>query len=100
MSSRVIELLRSMELFGELADSELGRVARLLKELKASENEIIFEQGDTGDALYIVLSGRVRIARHCPQKNWKPSLSCCVSGVWRKPKCCAARVIPATRCSL
>ena len=62
MASRVIELLRSMELFGELADNELGKIARLLKELKAAENEIIFEQGDAGDALYIVLSGRVRIA--------------------------------------
>jgi CRP-like cAMP-binding protein/CO dehydrogenase nickel-insertion accessory protein CooC1 len=62
MASRVIELLRSMELFSELADSELGKIARLLKELKAAENEIIFQQGELGDALYIVLSGRVRIA--------------------------------------
>jgi CRP-like cAMP-binding protein len=62
MPSRVIELLRSMDLFTELTDSELNKVARLLKELKVSENEVIFQQGDTGDALYIVLSGRVRIA--------------------------------------
>lgn len=62
MGSRVIELLRSMELFAELADAELAKVGRLLKELKASENEIIFQQGEAGDALYIVLSGRVRIA--------------------------------------
>ena len=62
MGSRVIELLRSMELFSELGDSELGKIARLLKELKAAENDIIFQQGEVGDALYIVLSGRVRIA--------------------------------------
>src|SRR5690348_7755280 len=62
MPSRVIELLRSMDLFSELADSELNKVARVLKELKVSENEVIFEQGESGDALYIVLSGRVRIA--------------------------------------
>lgn len=62
MASRVIELLRSMDLFAELPDDELSRVARMLKELKASENELIFQQGDVGDALYIVLNGRVRIA--------------------------------------
>lgn len=62
MASRVIELLRSMDLFDELTDAELNKIARLLKEVKASENDVIFEQGEAGDALYIVLSGRVRIA--------------------------------------
>src|ERR671933_1583575 len=62
MSSRVLELLRSMDLFGDLGESELSRIARLLKEHKVSENEVIFNQGDPGDGLYIVLQGRVRIA--------------------------------------
>src|SRR5260370_37942681 len=62
MSSRVIDVLRSTELFAELADTELAKIARLLKELKISENELIFSQGDPGDGLYIVLHGRVRIA--------------------------------------
>jgi CRP-like cAMP-binding protein len=62
MSSRIIELLRSSELFAELADAELEKIARALKEVKFNENESIFQQGDPGDALYIVLSGRVRIA--------------------------------------
>jgi CRP-like cAMP-binding protein/MinD-like ATPase involved in chromosome partitioning or flagellar assembly len=62
MSSRVIELLRSTDLFGELADAELAKIARLLKEVKVAENAAIFQQGDPGDALYIVLHGRVRIA--------------------------------------
>jgi CRP-like cAMP-binding protein len=62
MSQRVLELLRSMDLFGELAESELSKVARLLKEKRVSENEVIFNQGDPGDGLYIILQGRVRIA--------------------------------------
>jgi CRP-like cAMP-binding protein len=62
MSSRVIDLLRAMDLFGGLDDSELAKVARLLKEVKVAENGAIFDQGDPGDALYIVLQGRVRIA--------------------------------------
>src|SRR5689334_21029918 len=62
MPSRVIELLRSMDLFGELPEPELNKIARLLKEVKAAENDVIFVQGEPGDALYIVLTGRVRIA--------------------------------------
>jgi CRP-like cAMP-binding protein len=62
MSSQVIELLRSMDLFAELNDEELAKIARILKEHKASENEVIFSQGEPGDALYVILQGRVRIA--------------------------------------
>jgi CRP-like cAMP-binding protein len=51
-----------MDLFAELPDDELARIARLLKERKISENEEIFAQGEAGDAMYIILHGRVRIA--------------------------------------
>src|ERR1700738_2114187 len=62
MSSRVIDLLRSMDLFTDLPVLELNKIARLLKEHKIAENEVIFAQGEPGDGLYIILQGRVRIA--------------------------------------
>src|SRR6266550_8262596 len=62
MSSRVLDLLRSMDLFNDLPDEELTRVARLLKEHKFDENDLIFAQDEVGDGLYIILQGRVRIA--------------------------------------
>src|SRR6202171_4150219 len=62
MPARVLDLLRSMDLFAELPDDELARIARLLKERKISENEEIFAQGETGDGMYVILQGRVRIA--------------------------------------
>src|SRR5437870_4188105 len=62
MSSRVLDLLRSMDLFSDLPDEELSRVARVLKERKISENELIFARGDAADGLFIILQGRVRIA--------------------------------------
>ena len=61
-SARVIELLQKMDLFADLADDELARVARVLKEQRIAENSLIFSEGDAGDGLYIVLQGRVRIA--------------------------------------
>ncbi|MCA1648521.1 MAG: cyclic nucleotide-binding domain-containing protein [Chloroflexi bacterium] len=61
-SSRVLDLLRSMDLFADLPDEELAKIARLLKERKIAENGVVFAQDDPGDGLYIVLQGRVRIA--------------------------------------
>ena len=48
MSPRVLDLLRSMDLFADLPDEELAKIARLLKEHKIAENEVIFAQDDTG----------------------------------------------------
>src|SRR6267143_6963711 len=62
MSSKVLDLLRSMDLFTDLPDNELNKIARLLKEHKFAENELIFAQGETGDGMYVILQGRVRIA--------------------------------------
>src|ERR1700730_10601986 len=62
MLSQVLDLLRSMDLFTDLGDDELGKIARLLKENKIAENGEIFSQGDSGDGLYVVLHGRVKIA--------------------------------------
>ncbi len=59
---RVLELLRSMDLFTDLPDEELAKIARLLKEHKIAENDLIFSQGEPGNGLYIILHGRVRIA--------------------------------------
>src|SRR5207237_10257563 len=62
MASRVVELLQTMDVFADLGEPELNKIARLLKEQKFAENELIFAEGEPGDALYIVLHGRVRIA--------------------------------------
>ncbi|MDQ3808772.1 MAG: cyclic nucleotide-binding domain-containing protein, partial [Chloroflexota bacterium] len=66
MATRVLDLLRGMDLFADVDSNELGRIARLLKEQKLRENETIFAQNDVGDALYIVLQGRVRISTTDP----------------------------------
>jgi CRP-like cAMP-binding protein len=62
MRSRTIELLSSMNLFVDLSDEQVAKIARLLRDQKFAENDVIFRQGDPGDALYIVLDGRVRIS--------------------------------------
>jgi CRP-like cAMP-binding protein len=36
-------------------------MAELLEEINVAENEIIFEEGDLGDSLYIVVTGKVKV---------------------------------------
>jgi CRP-like cAMP-binding protein len=62
MASPIVALLRKMDLFADLSDDALVKIGKLLKEQKFAENEMIFAQDDQGDALYIVLQGRVRIS--------------------------------------
>ena len=59
---KLTDVLRTMEIFSELSDVELERVGKLFRERRASENTVLFRQGDVGDCLYIVQEGRVKIA--------------------------------------
>lgn len=61
MASRIVELLRKVGIFERLPESELVKISKLLKERKLSANQVLFYEGDTGDAMYIVSQGRVRV---------------------------------------
>lgn len=58
-----IKQLRGLSLFSTLSPRELQTVDGLLHERNYLKDEVIFDQGDEGQALYIVQSGRVLICR-------------------------------------
>lgn len=53
--------LRRTKFFSELDEDALCAVARKLQPLSLPKGATIYHQGDSSDALYIVISGRVRI---------------------------------------
>ncbi|MFO1316845.1 MAG: cyclic nucleotide-binding domain-containing protein [Burkholderiales bacterium] len=55
--------IRQLHLFATLAPRELRVVEPLLHERKYLKDEVIFDEGEEGQALYIVLSGHVLICR-------------------------------------
>lgn len=61
-SSR-IEQLRALSLFSTLSPRELKTVDGLLHERSFLKDEVIFDEGEEGQALYIIKSGKVLICR-------------------------------------
>jgi len=55
--------LRSTPLFAELPASELIPVANLCTEVDLEADEKLFAEGDLGDAIYVVVRGRVTVER-------------------------------------
>lgn len=58
---KVIDHLRRVEIFNGLLDAELAKVATLCQGLKVPAGRAIFKEGDSGDELYIILDGCVRV---------------------------------------
>ncbi len=55
------ELFKGIYLFRELSPKETDLVITISKEKKYKKNEMIFKEGEKGDAFYVVVSGSVRI---------------------------------------
>jgi CRP-like cAMP-binding protein len=58
--AQLIQELKAMKLFKSLTSRELREVEQLLHERKYEKDEIIFDEGDPGLGLFIVVNGRVR----------------------------------------
>jgi CRP-like cAMP-binding protein len=56
-----IEMLRSLPIFSELTRKEMLEMEELLHERVYEKNEIVFEEGDPGLGIYIVVSGKLRV---------------------------------------
>jgi CRP/FNR family transcriptional regulator, cyclic AMP receptor protein len=55
--------LKSIDLFSQIPGEDLAQIALISSEETREPNEEIFAEGESGDALYLVLDGRVRVHR-------------------------------------
>ncbi|WP_348692461.1 cyclic nucleotide-binding domain-containing protein [Duganella fentianensis] len=62
-----LQRLKDSALFSSLTPLELKIVDDLLHERRYLADEIIFDEGEEGQALYLIMSGRVIISRLRPQ---------------------------------
>src|SRR5262245_14216207 len=58
----VIALLGRTDLFGSLSEKDRGAVATQMREASYDSGQVIFTRGDGGEALYLVVEGRIRLS--------------------------------------
>jgi CRP/FNR family cyclic AMP-dependent transcriptional regulator len=56
-----IQLLKGVELFSGLSDTQLQRLIDISKPIMLNDDDVVFAQGDEGDRLYVVREGQVEI---------------------------------------
>jgi CRP/FNR family transcriptional regulator, cyclic AMP receptor protein len=54
-------VLASLPLFAGLTKRQLRRVADLARISKFQKDDVVFQAGDKGDAVYVILSGQARV---------------------------------------
>ncbi|HMR30012.1 MAG TPA: cyclic nucleotide-binding domain-containing protein [Geminicoccaceae bacterium] len=64
---RDVEVLRSIPLFAKIEPAKLKLLAFTSEQVEYMEGEVLFRQGDAGDAAYIVLEGDADILVDTPQ---------------------------------
>ena len=68
-SQMTLEAIRSVPLFASLDDEAAAELRKLLSDKTVPQNTRLFRQGDKGDAMYLIESGRVRISIHDDDKQ-------------------------------
>jgi len=56
-----VAIMKSVEMFAETPDHVLASVARIVAEIELRAGQSLFQEGDPGDCLYIVVEGELRI---------------------------------------
>ena len=54
-------LLKGVNMFSKTSEELLAEVASILEEVVLESGEVIFEKGDVGESMYIIVDGRVRV---------------------------------------
>jgi CRP-like cAMP-binding protein len=68
----LVKLLRSVELFDGLTDNQVKELAAISDERTYKRHQLVFNQGDDGDRLYVVRSGFVEVIVDDAQSEDEP----------------------------
>ncbi len=58
--AKYIETLKTINIFAGLSDDELEQIGEYIAERELPKGAVLYEQGEPGDALYIVRAGRLK----------------------------------------
>jgi len=60
----MIDMLRKVPLFSELDEQELTSVAALASSIDILKKNIVVQESDPGDSMYVILSGEVKVSTY------------------------------------
>ncbi|MDF1584952.1 Crp/Fnr family transcriptional regulator [Marinimicrococcus flavescens] len=63
---RLREALADSDIFGSLTEEEIERLAAYAATVQVAAGQVIFQKGDSGDSIAVVVSGRVKISALSP----------------------------------
>ncbi|HOO55471.1 MAG TPA: cyclic nucleotide-binding domain-containing protein [bacterium] len=61
--------LRSIELFKQFTEEELDKFRAIIVRMDMKKGDLLFNEGDPGDALYIIYSGMIRVFKAIDKEN-------------------------------
>lgn len=67
-----LSVIASSPLFEMLSSAELSRLAELARVRRFGAGEVIFEEGDLGDSLFLITHGQVEVVRRLPGGEVRP----------------------------
>ena len=67
-----LSVISSSPLFEMLSPAELGRLAELARVRRFAAGEVVFEEGDLGDSLFVIVNGQVEVVRRQPSGDVHP----------------------------
>ena len=57
-------ILKSVDLFHKIPGDVLTRIAQIAEELRCEQNHVIFKEGDQGDSMFVIISGKVDVIQN------------------------------------
>lgn len=97
---RRIAFLKGVPIFSALSGSDLLPIADACEELAFDAGHVIFERGDLGDALFVILEGEVEIVRDDVVLNTLSTLDCFgeIAVLDTMTRTASVRCVAAVRC--
>jgi len=68
MKTELSQQLRGMPLFAEFSDDEIATFVDLAEHCSFKDGELIVEQDSTGDAMFLIVTGSVKVSHHVDGK--------------------------------
>jgi len=96
----LVENLKKISLFKQTSSQKIIEIVKKMKEINYKENEIIFKEGEIGDKLYMIKSGRVKVFTQNKLVRELEEWSCFGEVALLLDEARTATIIASSNCSL